>query len=374
MKVGFTRFTGENELDMYAPAIGNFGIEFRAGIFYAFQKQNIDFVFLSEFTKHTKTMVSCKPLFTDDSYNFPFYGVEYDPVGYPDIDTLFIECGHTNTTFDNGKIINRTAQLIKHHTGHVLYLEHGVQLPFPFGDFNQEYRKEVSKFNMGNIFANIDPFLDKQWTHLSNIHPDKIELLQERTNSPRNRYKDFADKIEWKTIPVSYTPLEPFFSPKEKPKYDIMYVGNTKDKNRKLKIKKFIDIKNSVVISRHPGIEEVTDHIKYLGSSKVFAQCYEHYNDSYLSVVIGNKLFEEVGMVQHRPIDIIRGGAVALVDADIYGCDRYFDDEFIVHDQTDVERWLAYLKDADIDERKKIQTSQLSKFNKWEDYDWKKIV
>ena len=375
MLIGYSRFNSEIELDLANGSVNTLGTEYRTSILHAWKVQNIDFTLLTKIKKKDLALFNQSTLF-DAPKTFPFnQSIRYEPTELPNIDALFMECGSTNTLFNQGEILRRVAQLIKNHRGNVIYYEHDATLPFPFEVFNMDYRHDLSPLNLGNIFSGVDVWEGKKWTHLSHIHPEKVDTLIDKKSGVRYDYKKYKDRITWKTIPLCYSEIEPFYESKVEPKYDVVYVGSERDKNRRKKLLKFIDVPNGIVIGKWEAKNtKVFKSLRFVGQQGKQGACYGYYNDAYLSMLVSDKIYEELGHMQHRPIEIIRGGAVALADVDIFGVERYFDSEFIVSEKKEVEDWILYLKECGVDERKKIQTKQLSRFKEWKDLDWKDIL
>ena len=233
MLVGYSRFNNEVELDLSSGSINVLGTEYRTSILHAWNKQNIDYIILTKIKQKDLRLFDQKTLLPK---KFPFdQKIKYEPNKIVEVDTIFMECGCTNTLFNQGNILRRAGDLIKNHKGNIVYYEHDATLPFPFDAFNRKYRTEVSPLNLYNIFSGIDVWKDKTWTHLSHTHPEKLDILIEKKSGVRYNYRGYKNKITWKTIPLCYSEIEPFFEPNKKPIHDIVYVGSERDKNRRKK-------------------------------------------------------------------------------------------------------------------------------------------
>lgn len=382
MKIGYVRMNMPLDLDFFKASPTALGTELRLGIIDAMVQQGHEVTILSPVKKsHLHILKGEKTKEFDYSC---FKKVKYDHTGYPKQDVLFIEKSVPNTMFRykvNGKDIPfvwRTFQLINKHKGHVVYFqEEAAGQSFPFAVQHQELGKGRSEWNLRVMGKKVDFWKDKTWTILTHYKHHKKWIKS--INENRFCYNKYirTHGLKSKQIPVCYSAkFDRRFLPKKNPQYKLLYIGNDRDKNRKMKMYKFYDghkFRSNVFGKWKPEnvkMFETTDFMGFCSPGLVT----ETYNNSYATVQIADREYEEYGLTTNRIVQVIRGGSICFCDKDIQGSQDYFDDYFLVNSREDLRKKLEEVQNMSYEERKTLNEEQHSKLQTWDSINWEEVL
>ena len=393
MKIGFLRFNLPIEIYLPAASLNKLGTEFRYGLLHDWIQLGYEVNIYSEVVKRDVNLIHGKSLLANKWNTKWMRELNYCYGEYPkDEDVLVVECGPTNTRFGSREepYILHTAKLLDKYEGRVVYWQHDGKLSFPFGEVFKTKRmskEDIARYGPTHfpyIFGNYDVMKNKEWKILhSALNEEKF--LKNTYTRDGSSYWDFRDILNFEFITPGHSNINPLLEIKDNPKWDCMFVGGefsgsmksgTKKISRFEDIKIFCDrseIKFALIGRWYEETIKKFDHIKYLGRLGNHGDVYYFYNDSYTCLWVQGKYYNEIGWIVPRPIDALRGGSIPLADERIYGIKKFYDPDYVVNPDNILDK-IEEIKNLTPEDRHELRLKLLSKFPKWLEMDWEKIL
>lgn len=379
MKIAFARFGLAIELNLSSGSISTLGTEIRSGLLHDWVEQGHEVNIVSEIKRLDKALIN-QISFGDNWYN----ELKNNPDDLEKSDMLFIECGAANTLYSGkeGGYVENVLKLMSRFDGPIIYYQHG-HLPFPFNNFketdNKETVKELADNNIRKMFVKCfgkkENLLSKDITILH--HFQNYEGFIEEFN-----YTKYKNHLKFISMPIGYSDNDPKLDPKEKPEYDLIWIGGemdsnkcggTKENTRAPMLEKFFVDTNykSAVIGRWS--DETKDKVKanFLGALGYHGDAYNFFNNSYCTFWGGSKSTARLGLLPTRPVMALRSGSIVIAQFDMYGAEDYILKEFLVSNKEEIEIAIEKVRALDADTRKELCEKQLKNFVNWKDVDWR---
>lgn len=390
MRIGYVLFNQQMNLDYHRASVSAKGTDRRLGIIEAMVKHGHKVVIYSPCRMPSLQSNSLADWMDDDEeeidYSF-LKSVEIaDNVRTPDVDLMWVENGATNTMFsypDTHKIfpeiknhsisyVYRCFDLLDKFHGPVIYCQWDSSLFFATGEHIGRKKEELDKLSpraLGVMSFYKDLEGGKKYKLLTTADPD---LLVNKYGG--NRRANFQLFSHLDHIPVCYSPnTDRKLKPQEHPTWNLTYVG-TYDKYRHKQLNHLLaSIKNGCIIGKWD--DHSVHNLDMVGKKGTQFDVYRFYNNAYCGIQVPNKFDFDTGNMTSRFIQIIRGGAIALVSGyNSNVTDRYVDERFLVKDPLEVKVKVQKIIDMDYEERVRINNMQNDMLTKWTDLDWDKIL
>lgn len=399
--IGYQRFNLPVVLDYQRASVKTKGTDRRLGILEAMVKQG--------HLVRIYTPVESKP----NGYTLEsFYATEedfdgtidyrfLDHIDYqssatkPDCDVLWIECSTDNSMFSfrdraslypefmdhNVPYIYRTYALLNEYEGPVILFQHDTSLMFSLE--TQHIGKRVDELNskgvplsqlsqnnlgmMARRFTNI--FKNKDYKLVTTANPDMLQKFHSSNVSRGSFYRGLESKQH---IPLCYSEnIDIKYEPKEKPEFEFTYVGS-EDKFRYKQLSALLKNVNGRIIGNW---ESKVANMKMTGIKGNHADVYRFYNESYCGLQIPNADDIETNNMTSRFVQIIRGGAIALVSS-LYPESVLWEygEMDTVSSASDVDDQIAIVRNLSYDQRVELNKLQNDELPKWEDLNWGEIL
>ncbi len=400
--VGYIRFNLPIVLDYQHASVKTKGTDRRLGILEAIVKKGYDV--------HVYTPVESKPngvgldqFFGGDEsslsatidYNFLDHLDYQSSVAKPDCDVLWIECSTDNSMFsfkDRASLypefmdhtvpyIYRTYALLNEYEGPVVLFQHDTSLMFSLE--TQHIGKDLSALNskgvllsqlsqnnlgmMARKFTNI--FKNKEYKLVTTANPDMLQKFHSSNASRGSFYRNLKSKCH---IPLCYSEnIDIEHEPKEKPEFDFTYVGS-EDKFRYKQLSALLRNINGRIIGNW---ESKVAKMQMAGIKGNHADVYRFYNESYCGMQLPNVDDIETSNMTSRFVQIIRGGAIALISS-LYPQEVLAEYGEIgkVSTASDVEEQIAFVKNLSYSQRVELNKMQRNALHRWVDLSWNEIL
>jgi len=397
MKISYLRFNLPIELDYENASVESKGTDRRLGFIEALVKKGHKVTIHSPTRQKKDSGDSLSSFFdVDDEEGIIDYSfldsVEIETgTREMDCDLAIVENAASNTLFSFKDTYNlypeypdksvpfifRTLDLLDKFCGNVIYFQWDVSLIFPTGEHIGRSAAEFENLSSRNLgamtFKMKDLFNNKKYKLLTTGSSKKIMEKFEGTKRPN--YKLFTSSND---IPVCYSDnIDTQMIPKSFPKNDLVYVG-TCDEFRLEQIRKLLGTSSGSIYGK--GWNEALlgrglSRFVLEGQKGSHHDVYEFYNQGYCGLQVPNQRDFECDNMTSRMIQIVRGGAIALVSGYSEGvAEKYVDPEFVVKTSKDVERMVSYVKSLKREERIALNRKQMSKLKKWIDLPWNMIL
>ncbi|RLG73568.1 MAG: hypothetical protein DRO14_06555 [Thermoprotei archaeon] len=309
---------------------------------------------------------------------------------------LLIECGPTNTRFSFKEnnvempFIRRTFLALKDYEGDVVYYQHDIALPFPFGECLREVKESyvmgLSKINLTRMTWELGReklfFGNKRWIILHNTLNE--EFFIKYCSTKRYKYEHFIREGLMKTryitqLLVSHCDIEEMgMEPNSNPKYDLMYVGKEKDKFRTQLILQYYDSPKirSCIIGKWKS--KPWRYIEYLGVRGKQGETIRFYNSALATVFVPTEYMKKGGILTSRITQALLGGCVVFIHRDIYGIEKLVDPRIqnvCIVTPSEFEDKLEVLKSVDLETRKFIvELERKYLLKRYCDFDWNRLL
>jgi len=384
MKIAFARFGGQVELNLSTGSIAMLGTEIRSGLLHDWIELGHDVNIVTEIKKQDKELLKIKDFWGGSSW---LNKLENDPTKLNEADVLFIENGATNTMFagKEGNFVEQSLKVMGKFNGKIVYYQHG-HLPFPFDRFHEddtiETTKEMNDMNMRKMFAihfgTKEKLLEKDITILH--HFQNKELFPKEFG-----YEKCSSSLKFKYLPLGYSEIDPTFEPKEKPKYDLIWVGGENDSNkgggtkansRASMIERFfMDVTYSTaVIGKWKDETKAKIKANWLGALGKHGDAYRFFNGAFCTMWGGSESTAKLGLVPTRPIMALRSGSLVIAQDNMYGVEDLIRKEFLVSNKYEAEKVIEEVKNMSVSKRKELCLEQLKNFPKWKEINWKEVL
>jgi hypothetical protein len=282
-----------------------------------------------------------------------------------DYELMFIEGGCNNTIFEKGVGWFNLAGLLNNFNGNVIYYHHGdmVTMAFPFGDCIKETDSD-NPLNLRNILS-AQSLAGKKWKVLT--HAIDTEKMCKMIKQSRFMYSKIGVPIEF--MPIGYSKnFDRKQGNKRKPlKYDLLYIGNQRDDNRKNKLLKFLSNTelNIAVIGKweYKGLFE---NINFLGRMGGHGEIYDFYNDALSTLQIGDLGFEKIGMRTTRIAQAICSETILFTDGEILKPEEFTLPDNVIETKEDLMRRILHYKNCDLELENDI-AAQKEMLSEWRD-------
>jgi hypothetical protein len=335
MNVAYARLNGRIS---FQPFASNYvrGTRLRCGMLNSMLKQGTEIKLYSETESVGFFVVSSLPRF------------QVELSEKPKEDILFIENGSSNALYsfkrngENVSYLKRIAELIDGFKGKIFYYQQDGRLSFPFKYF-ENFKENIVVLT----------------------HAEDLKRFVEI------EYKGFENRVEARNIPLCFDEENyPSLNFNMQPSYDLVYVGNEHDSNRKRKLEKFYSgtgLKTTVF----GEWERVPFGITY-EKEPPFGMTERIYNKAICSVQIADKHFEEYRMPTTRIIEVIQAGCCLLIDSDLK-LENYVPNKYAVENNYEVLQFLNLIKQSP-EKRKEINEEQKKKLKHWDEVNWTKVL
>ena len=379
MKIGYLRFSLPFIADptIYSSTLG---FEGRFGIISALIDQGHEVTVYSQIRGNDDWVYQSHKDVPETNYDLKnLRKINYEPVDFPvDEDVLWIEKSPTNVLFSVAGVphIYRTFQCIDKFKGNVFYHQDELtDMSFPFNVQRREVsERSKSYWNLRRMGQRIDSFFkDKDWTIFT--HYRDVEGFLDNVSEGRFNYKYFMKEEGMK---VNYllprmSRFAPHFNTNSSPPWDLIYIGNNRDDNRRMKLKKFYSSPElfSGVHGEWNGVN--LDHIVKLGTCS-YDDCIKKYNTSTMVVQITDEVCERHGIITNRIPQCLYAGVPVLIDKDIYGGRELFGDNYLVGNKDDVIDKVKEFREMDVYEKEAHVMYQKNRIGYWEDINWEKVL
>jgi len=313
-----------------------------------------------------------------------------------DLDVLIIECGPTNTRFcfsENGvemPFIKRTFLALKDYEGIVVYFQHDIELPFPFGEclrnVSEDYVRSLSPINLTRMCWELGKeklfFKNKRWIVLH--HCLNEEFFLEYCSGARYRYKDYCEmglikpRYLYPLLISRYDLLELYLSPREYPAFDLMYVGREKDKLRTQLLLKFFDHREFSTCLIGEWEHKPWRYIIYLGVRGKQGDCTRYYNNAYATIFIPTEVMRRGGILTSRIYQALLGSCTTFIYHDIYGIEKLVSPKIrnfvLVRDREEFVEKVRLVKSLDVEDREYLVDLELKHLVKfYTSINWKTL-
>ncbi|RLI96201.1 MAG: hypothetical protein DRP00_05700 [Candidatus Aenigmatarchaeota archaeon] len=405
MRVGYLRFNLPVELDLDQASPTGAGCEIRSSFIVDLIAQGHEVYILQYVPPKDRYWARGSLLGFNSERERLLSEVKYVPiksskeyrVSKLDLDVLVIECGPTNTRFsfeENGiemPFIKRTFLALADYEGDVVYYQHDILLPFPFGeclrDVEYNYVKSLSPINLTRMCYELGReilfFDNKRWIVLHNVLNEDFFL--DFCNGKRYTYRKFYEDGVLKPRYISQTLISKFdkeelgVEPKPSPAYDLMYVGREKDKLRTELLLKYYDCEELKSCLIGEWKNKPWKHIVYLGVRGKQGDTIRFYNNSYATVFIPTEYMAKGGILTSRICQALLGGCIVFVHRDIYGIDKLVHgnirDLTLVGNRSELLEKVKIVKSLDIEDREFIVEQQLKYLTStYYEQNWNRIL
>jgi len=353
MKIGFCRLGAPIEINVKQGSIATLGTEIREGLMHDWLELGYEVSIISEIKKSDVGLINAPSLFSSNW----FKKLKYTPVEPPnDLDVVFIECGSTNPLYKGefGSYAKKIEEIVNKVNCKIVYYQHG----------HLEWRwlnKITKPVLILHHFRNEEEFIK--------------EFKYDKTNP----------NLSFKYIPLGYSKIDITYAPKEKPTYDLIWIGgeNDSNKNKTTKentraplIEKYFKNTsyNSVVIGKwSEETKKRLNGVKFLGALGKHGDAYKFFNDSYLTLWGGSISTKRLGLIPSRPIMALLSGSAVVSEKDMYKIEELIIPLFLINSQKDVENILMNIKLLGCEARKDFCEESLLKFPLWKDINWEGI-
>jgi hypothetical protein len=187
---------------------------------------------------------------------------------------------------------------------------------------------------------------------------------------------------------MAYSPNFDILSePPKNPKYDLIYIGSSRDANRQQKLMAFysdldwFDLKVKVIgdwsrveafsapWNKDNFVPQEYRGIEFAGRQGGHGEVYRFYDDALATVQIADSQFEKEGMITTRVAQAIRSGVVLFSDKAIPGMGDYVGEEMLYDSwkTEDFREHLLRVKNMSYEERCAIVASQRARLKRWVD-------
>jgi len=405
VRIGFTRFNQPLELDLNIASPHGAGCEIRSSFLVDLVAQGHE-VFLLQYVPPQHRIWERGSLLGTSKreemlrqLNYvPITSRDHYPVSRLDLDVLVIECGPTNTRYDfteNGvtmPFIRRTFLALRDYEGDVVYYQHDIDLPIPFGEclrnVSDEYVRTLADINLTRMARELGGeklfFGEKRWIILHNALREWF-VLEWCSRESRYSYLTFFMEglIKLRYIPqllVSQFDIEELgMQPRDSPPYDLMYVGSQKDEFRTRLLLRYYDSEKlrSCLIGKWR--DRPWRHIEYQGVRGRQGDTIRYYNSAYATVFVPTRYMAEGGILTSRITQALLGGCAVFIHSDIYGIDKMVPssirDLTLVSSRSDVEEKVELLKRGGREMREFIvELQRRHLLGRYCDYNWQSIL
>lgn len=391
MKIGYLRMGLPVEIGVMNGSTSALGTEIRDGLLHDWLKLGFDVSIYTQVRNFKQNVKKSKSLFDDEEpINTLAWAnkLKLEPETLNiDCDVLWVECGQPNTIF--GDHVRRCFDVISNFKGTVIYHQHS-DFSFPFGDVWANATPGTSEKNLRNMLKKYDILKDKKWKVLS---PSTNQEVFKTMSNGRADYKDLETKgiVEFGFIPPAYSDVEPLFVMKQNPTYDALWIGgqNTSNRNKCGKkdsrlelVKKYYGsglyktaiIGNWSEEQKDKSVKQIViPNSEMLGVRGKHGDAYRYWNDSFVCINCASEKNGNMGIIPSRFTMAIRGGSIMLTDNKFNGIEKFIDKKYIVSSAEQCKTLIDELKLLSVEEREKVRQTQLSKFPKWEELNWKEI-
>lgn len=407
MKIGYVLFNNPVELSYeHATVLGS---DIRLGVLESMVKQGHHVTILSPIKASSRSWnheAMLDPNSKEREWasfnshiNYSFLdNVAYEPLEDKnlDLDALFIQYGPTNTLFaynapnesyraiygNRTPYMHRTMAIVENFHGPIIYYQND-DLPIPLGEVDYGLPlHEVSVTNLRNVMGRWHPFEgDRKWMILTT--GPQINVFKKENSSRRYMYHE--KPFQFKFIPVAYSAnVFPYYPPMEDTAFDLLYLGAQGDAHRN---KRLADLMGYYGTTHRKGIvgnweadkkgNDPKSHFKgtdveFFPPVSQFQVC-DTLNTAMCSIQVLKKRFHIFGMMSMRAIEVIRSGAILLVDSTIPGYRHYVEDDNGVFNKTQVAERVQRVKDMPYEDRVELSMAQNEKLLAWEDVRWERM-
>lgn len=395
MKIGYIRQNQPVELDFWNASASNLGTELRNGILEAFLQLGHEVTIYSPISKKHLHVLNGE----GEGFDYElFKNLKYDPDGLPsDLDLLFIEAASTasiytyNATDKKAKpYMERTFEVVGAHTGRTVVYQHGnYLLGFPFGEVGKP-TDGLADNNIKVIIQKANVFTNGKTWEIWHHATDNEAFLTQMGRVQRLSYDKAVKEmgVVSRYIPMAYSQNFDILSPPPKnPKYDLIYVGSSRDANRQKKLAAFYanldwyDLKVKVIgdwsevcgfatpWNKHNFVPQEHMGIEFAGRIGGHGEVYSFYDEALATVQITDSQFEKEGMITTRVIQAIRSGVVLFSDRAIPGMADYVGEDMLFDSWKNEEfvQRLLEIKRMPYEERCALVESQRARLKRWVD-------
>jgi len=308
---------------------------------------SIDFI-----GKSTAKFQKFHPKMTDHSHIWKCLPQAYKPVGewiidcctnyedyegfeLPEVDLVIMNA------FPSFPFTNMMFYLISMH-----YAELGVPV-FLWDPELRTLRTKDQPWSKPFSYSGADKFFDE--SVFEKIASNSFWLLQIPSES-LTKIKQLNPSIRIIPFFPPYSMELGLFNINPKPRYRLTYVGN--DSERRATFRKFftpLSKKNKLHLfggGMSRRTEGYQSFDQYVGNTKMHGpieqdQVWRTYNMSRTCLSIARPRYYDLGWIVHRWLEVVLSGCILLVPREMYGIEKYMNDNFLVGDSDELEKKVS---------------------------------